>query len=142
MRTLLRHRWIVTTCRMGVALVFIFAGLAKIGDAASFVLQVHNFQLVPIVLENGVAILLPWIEVIAGLALLMGGRRRAGAWIVFILMGIFTVAVAAAVARGLDIECGCFGTGDATRVGLTKLIENGLLTIAAWLGTTRLGDES
>jgi hypothetical protein len=46
-------------------------------------------------------------------------------------MGLFVFVVAAAVARGLDIECGCFGTSDASRVGTAKLIENvGLLALA------------
>ena len=138
---LLRHPWVVTGCRVGIAVVFIVAGLAKIGDAESFARQVHNFQLIPVAFENLVAIVLPWIEVVIGVTMLVGSRRRAGAWLSLILMAGFTIAVAAGVARGLDIECGCFGTGDGARVGAVKLIENVLLTLAAWIGTTRLGQE-
>jgi len=46
-------------------------------------------------------------------------------------MALFFLVVGAAVARGLDIECGCFGTADASHVGIAKLLENtGLLAVA------------
>ena len=53
-------------------------------------------------------------------------------------MTVFTVAVSLAVARKLDIECGCFGTADASRVGGLKLLENVLLTGAALVASLRL----
>ena len=59
-------------------------------------------------------------------------RAREAALLATGLMGVFTVAVIAALARGLDIECGCFGTADATRVGVVKVVENvGMLIVAA-----------
>jgi hypothetical protein len=70
---------------------------------------------------------LPWIELVTALALVLGIRARAGAFVASGLMLVFTLAVLAAVARGLDFECGCFGTSDASRVGLRKLVENVVL---------------
>ena len=59
------------------------------------------------------------------------------AWLATALMVVFTVAVAQAVARGLDFECGCFGTADGSRVGARKLLENTGLTILAAISGLR-----
>lgn len=112
--------------------VIAWAALAKLTDLASFSAQVHNFRILPIWSENLVAMTLPWIELTAGLSLLLGLESRSGALVVTALLAVFTVAVAAAIARGLDFECGCFGTADATRVGYGKLLQNtGMLAVAA-----------
>lgn len=128
---LLRHPGVVLVAQLGIAVVFLAAALGKIGDAGAFARQIHHFRLLPFGLENTLAITLPWIELVAALALLLRFRPRAGAVITAGLMVLFVFVVAAAVARGLDIECGCFGTSDASRVGTAKLIENvGLLALA------------
>jgi len=128
---LLRHPGLVMVAQLAIAVVFLAAALGKIGDAGAFARQIHHFRLLPLGLENTLAITLPWIELVAALALLLRFRPRAGAVITAGLMGLFVFVVAAAVARGLDIECGCFGTADASRVGTAKLIENvGLLALA------------
>lgn len=128
---LLRHPGVVRVAQLGIGVVFLAAALGKIGDAGTFAKQIHYFRLLPVGLENLLAITLPWIELLAALALLLRYRPRAGAVVCAALMGVFLFAVGAAVARGLDIECGCFGTSDASRVGTLKLIENvGLLALA------------
>ena len=127
----LGDRRVVLLGQLAIAIVLLVAALAKIGDAGSFARQIGRFRLVPFGFENLVAITLPWIELVAALAILSRVQPRAGAVVAAALMGFFWIAVAAAMARGLDIECGCFGTGDATRVGLVKLVENtGLLALA------------
>ena len=128
---LLRHRVTVRICQLVIGGIFAMAGLAKVGDLGAFAEQVHNFRLAPVALENLLAMTLPWIEVVAALALILGIRARAGAVVTAALMAVFTVAVALALVRGLDIECGCFSTGDASRVGLVKLAQNlGMLGVA------------
>ena len=129
--------WLVRACRIGVGLVFILAALAKIGDPAAFATQIHHFRLLPGVLDNAVAVLLPWIELLAGLAHVLGVRARSGAWLAAAMMIVFTLAVASAMARHLDFECGCFGTADATRVGARKLVENLVITAAALIASLR-----
>jgi len=128
---------VVRGARLVVGLLFAAAGLAKIGDPGSFAAQLHNFRLLPIALENLVAITLPWIELVAALALIFGIRARAGAAMATAMLTVFTLAVLSALARGLDIECGCFGTHDATHVGWVKVSQNlGMLALAA-LGSIR-----
>ena len=129
--------WVIRLCRIAIGLVMIAAALGKIGDPAAFATQVHHYRLIPVGAENLLAILLPWVELLAGLALVLGVRARSGAWLSAAMMAVFTLAVSAAVARGLDIECGCFGTADASRVGGMKLLENLLLTGAAFVASLR-----
>jgi uncharacterized membrane protein YphA (DoxX/SURF4 family) len=134
LRALVSRPAVVRVAQLAIGVVFVAAGLAKIGNLSAFAAQVHNFRLLPVWSENLVAITLPWIEVVAGLALVAASRavdRRAGAWVAAVLMVLFTAGVAQAWLRGLDIECGCFGTGDASRVGLQKLLENVGLTALA-----------
>jgi len=137
MRRFLTAPRTVRVAQYGIGLIFIVSGLAKIGGLDSFAEQVHNFRLTPVALENLVAMTLPWVELVAGLALVLGIQARAGAMITAGLMVAFTLAVGVALSRGIDIECGCFGTADASRVGFTKLTENLGMTALALVASLR-----
>ena len=136
-RALLADRRIVLLGQLVIGLLFLASALSKIGEAGAFARQIHYYRLVPLGLENLLAIILPWIELTTALAILLRLQPRAGAAVGAGLMALFTVVVAAAVTRGLDIECGCFGTADATRVGVAKLLENLGLVAVALLGCQR-----
>jgi len=127
-----RASWSVRACEIATGVILAWAGLAKIGDLATFAGQIHNFRILPVAFENLAAMTLPWIEIVVALTLLFGIRSRDGARTALVLLVVFTLAVVAAVARGLDIECGCFGTADASHVGWRKIAENlGMIAIAA-----------
>jgi uncharacterized membrane protein YphA (DoxX/SURF4 family) len=126
---------VIRAAQIVVGILFGWAALAKLADLSAFALQVHNFRLLPIAAENLVAMLLPWVELVAALALLLGIRSRAGAWVAGLLLAVFTLGVASAMARGLDFECGCFGKASATRVGWGKLAQNVGMLLLAWVGT-------
>ena len=127
----------IRVSQIAIGILMAWAGLAKIGDLRGFAEQLHNFRMIPIPIENLIAISLPWIELVAALALVFGIRARAGAILVALMLAAFTTAVSVAMVMGLDIECGCFGTGDATRVGLQKLVENVGLTALALVALIR-----
>jgi hypothetical protein len=131
LRRIVTHPAVIRGCQLVIGVVFAWAALAKIGDVRAFAVDVHNFRIVPIAVENLVALTLPWIELVAAMSLVLGVRARSGAIVSLALLVAFTLAVAAALARGLDIECGCFGTGDASTVGVRKLVENALLVLTA-----------
>jgi uncharacterized membrane protein YphA (DoxX/SURF4 family) len=120
-----------------LGLLFLAASLAKILDVASLAREVHNFHLAPFWSEHLLAMTLPWIELVAGLSLVLGIRPRAGAWVAGALLVVFTIGVAAALARGLNFECGCFGTAAGTRIGWGKLGENAGMIVLAALGSRR-----
>lgn len=133
----LSHPNLVRLAGLFTGVVFIIAGLAKIGDMAAFATQVHNYRLAPVALENLIAMILPWIEVVAGVSLITGVRRRPAAWICAGLMIFFTIGVAQAAARGLNFECGCFGKADSSTIGVRKLLENVGLSVVALIATLR-----
>ncbi len=135
MGNLLRSRQVILTCRIIMGVLFVFAAMSKIGDVASFSQQIHNFRMVPIWSENLFAMTLPWVELFAGLSMMLGIRPRGGGMIVTVLMSVFVVAVVVALFLGLDIDCGCFGTAHATEVGLVKLLENLGMLMLALIGT-------
>jgi len=121
---LLSDRRTIRACQVVIGAIFATASLSKIGDIPAFAQQVHNFRLAPVWSENLIAMTLPWVELVAALALTLGIRPRSGALVVAVLMAGFTLGVGLAMIRGLDFECGCFGTGDHTKVGALKLGEN------------------
>jgi uncharacterized membrane protein YphA (DoxX/SURF4 family) len=137
MTRLLRHPMAVGIARLAIGVVFVVAALAKIGDPAYFAQEVHNYHLAPLWSENLVALTLPWIELLAALALILGPRARAGAVVTLAFTLVFTVAVGSAWARGLDFRCGCFGKLGAGRVGAEKFAENVGLVLLAWIAALR-----
>ena len=95
--------------RFALASVFIYAGVVKILDAQRFALDVQHYELTSWTLSVLVAVYLPWLEVIAGIALLIR-RQQLGALVALAGMTtIFLGALLSAWTRGLDISCGCFG---------------------------------
>ena len=113
---------------------FIFAGVLKIADPAAFSHDVANFRLLPHSGINFVAVVLPWIEVLAGLSVLTGFWLRSGVLMIIALTTVFLFAILSALTRGLNIECGCFGTLGGTTIGLRSLaIDLGFLCLAALL---------
>src|SRR5262249_10930225 len=92
---LLRHPRVVLLAQVWIGLVFLAAALGKIGDPATFARQIHYFRLLPAGLENTMAIVLPWIELVAALSLLLRAQPRSGALVTAGLMVLFVGVVAA-----------------------------------------------
>ena len=107
------HRWLSLAARLYLAAVFGMACWHKLADPAAFALDVATYDILPLAAVNLVAICLPWVELGAALMLLLGLRGRAGALLVALMMTVFLVALASALARGLDISCGCFASQGA-----------------------------
>lgn len=112
--------------------VFVYAGWVKIIDPPTFAKDVGNYQMLPHVFINTVAIILPWVEVVAGGLMVAGVWLHGSAAVIALLIGVFLVGILQALARGLDIHCGCFGTVASRKVGLVALGED-LVFLAATL---------
>lgn len=103
--------------------------MEKIFEPAKFANEIGNYKLLPEVILNFVALILPWIEVISGLLLIAGVRIKANSTIIASMLIIFIFGVASAMARGLSIKCGC-SSSNAQVVGFPKILENlGLLIL-------------
>lgn len=120
----IQNPWLSLLCRVVVALLFLYAAIAKIDNPVGFSTQVARYELFPIT-ANLTGILFPWIELILGLSLLVGLWPRASALGISFLMGLFLVAGILALARGLKIDCGCFGDNDPLTVW--TLLRDGLI---------------
>ncbi len=96
--------------RLVVGGVFIWAAVLKIGDPLGFAQNIANYKLFPRFLDFFLALTLPWIEVTSGALLILGIWRRSSALISSALLGSFIILVLTAVLRGIDTDCGCFGS--------------------------------
>ncbi len=127
LRTMLLHPTTRRVAQIAAGMIFLAAALPKIADLAAFAGSVHNFHLeplIPVAATNILAMTIPWVELVAGLALVVGVRPRAGAVVYTALLAVFTIGVIAAMARGLSFDCGCFGKAGAGPIGAKKVAEN------------------
>src|SRR6266480_996145 len=89
--------------------IFIYAGVIKAMDPVGFANDIDNYKILPWPLTVRLAFYLPWLEILCGLAVILGLLYRGGLLILAMLISIFIIASVIAKARGLDITCGCFG---------------------------------
>jgi uncharacterized membrane protein YphA (DoxX/SURF4 family) len=132
--------WLGLAIRLAAAAIWLFAGIAKIADLEHFHSQVHAYELLPHALEAPFAYTLPFVEAGIGLYLALGLLVRPAAILGSVLMAAFIGAMVQAWARGLSLDCGCFGAVVQERVGLTSILRDaalGLPTIVLALWPAR-----
>jgi uncharacterized membrane protein YphA (DoxX/SURF4 family) len=127
-----------TAARIGLAAVFLTAGLLKAVDPQSSVAAVRAYELLPAGLATLVGWGLPFVELALGLLLLVGVATRPVAIAAAALLVVFIAGVLSAAARGLSIDCGCFGGGgtvppDQTAYAVEIARDLALLVLAGWL---------
>ena len=127
-----------TLARLGLAAVWLVSGVLKAVDPDQTYVAVRAYDVLPKAGVTLVAGILPWLEIVLGLLLLAGLATRVVAVASAGLLVVFIAGVVQAWARGLSIDCGCFGGGGAvdpgqTTYGLELLRDAGFLLMAAWL---------
>ena len=119
----LSHPALIALLRVSLGAVFIVASLDKIENSEAFATTIANYRLLPYKMVNGIAIVLPWLEIITGTLLVFGVWVKANTMIVGGLLVAFSIAIAPALFRRLDLSCGCFTTNPvAERMSLWTLI--------------------
>lgn len=113
--------------------VFAYASFDKILHPYDFAEVLYNYQILPDALINITAILLPWLELSLGLFLILGRFLRGAVFTANALLVVFFVALAFNLARGLDIECGCFTASLGSSPGGSMILY--LVRDAFFLGT-------
>ena len=111
------HPWLTIRVQIALGAIFLVAALPKIADPPSFAHMIYNYRLVPGSLVNAMALVMPWVEILAGLALILGLWRREAAIVVGLLILVFLVAIGINLARGHAVDCGCF---DVHAAGKTR----------------------
>lgn len=125
-------RWIV-------ALVFGFAAYPKLLDPVMFARDIDNYRMLPDAWIGPLAIGLPPLEVVVTLALVTGIHARGAAVVTAGMLGAFIVGMVQAIARGIDLDCGCFGHFVEAQVSWWTVARNATLIallIPTWLVRT------
>ena len=126
--------YLLLIARLLLAGAFLMAALPKIQDPVAFANSIEGFQVVGRDLAVWIALILPWLELVAGFGLLIPQIRRGSATIVALLLIAFIGLHASAWIRDLDINCGCFGSNEAhTAPNYLWLILRNLGLLAACL---------
>lgn len=131
-RAFVRASTLRLVLRLTLAALFIYAGTVKLRDPTSFAIEIDRYQLLP-ALTPYVAAALPLTEIALALVLLapLALWHRAAALGCAVLVAVFTAAALAALARDLNIDCGCFGAGSGPITWLTIARDLALLAACA-----------
>ena len=113
-------RWVGLASRLVVGVVWIWAGLIKLPDPAASVTAVRAYQLLPASAAEAVGRALPMVEVVVGVCLVVGLLTRISAAVSALLQIAFIIGIASVWARGISINCGCFGDGGVDPDAISK----------------------
>ncbi|KQX62853.1 MauE/DoxX family redox-associated membrane protein [Angustibacter sp. Root456] len=125
--------WVATGLRLVLAGVLAAAGALKLPEPASSVRAVRAYQLLPEPIVPTVGYVLPLLELAVALLLLLGLATRLAATVAGLLMLAFIIGIGSAAARGLSIDCGCFGGGGQVAAGATRYTQEIVRDVALLL---------
>ena len=131
--------WISTALRVALGAVWVIAGASKVADLGESVRAVRAYQLLPEWAVPAVGAGLPFLKIALGLLLIVGFSVRFAALVSAALLVAFIAGIVSASARGLQIDCGCFGgggelgAGEQPRYGAEIARDAGLLAVAGLL---------
>lgn len=109
--------------------VFIYAGVMKLRDPGLFLIDIRSFDLLHDPYAAWLALLLPWLEVFAGLAVVTGIGRKGAVLLLNLALVAFFIAIGIAKSRGLSIQCGCFGGKDTASSYAGLFLRDGVLLL-------------
>lgn len=128
-------RYLGLAARVVLGLIFVAASWDKIADPMAFAKIVRNYQILPDMLVGGVALVLPWIEVVVGVCLLTGFLTRGASLSAALMMAVFLSAMAWAQYKGISTQCGCFTTKPDDAISVRTFIRDGSILALALLVT-------
>lgn len=141
LRRLLAHPYLTLVSRLVLGIVFLLAGMTKVGVPAAFTASINSYEMpLPEVLVQAMAYGLPLLELAVGLWLIVGLFTRLSATICAALMVVFLIALIQAMVRGLDPDCGCFGGASGNALGLA--VVKALGPIGTYLTTEKVGPDA
>jgi uncharacterized membrane protein YphA (DoxX/SURF4 family) len=121
--------WLSLVVRVFIGGYFVVAAVPKIIEPLAFATSIMHYGLIPSWSVNAVALVLAWLELLAGVGLIMGIRTRVQSLLCGGMLLIFTLAVAYAVVLGLKIDCGCFGESGGEEVSWIKVAKNSAMIL-------------
>jgi uncharacterized membrane protein YphA (DoxX/SURF4 family) len=138
---LLRREWLAVRVQIALGAVFIAAAWPKLSDPPSFAKNIWAYDILPGWTINLQAMIMPGVEMVIGVALILGLWRRGAAIVALFLLLIFGIAVSWALVSGNPVHCGCFDVHAAARsdaqlfwdLKMVLLRDVGLLVMTAHL---------
>jgi uncharacterized membrane protein YphA (DoxX/SURF4 family) len=121
--------WLTVRVQIALGIFFVAAALPKLVDPPSFAHMIYNYRLVPGAFVNFMALVMPWFELLAGLALILGIWTRTSAGLVGTLLLVFIAAISLNLARGNAIDCGCFDVSAANKTVDERLADMRLVVL-------------
>lgn len=109
-KNLISNKYFVFICRVILGTVFIYASVDKIFNPEAFAAILFNYKILPDFFIYAPALLLPWIELVAGSFLIAGIFIRGSSFILNGLLVVFIMAITFNLVRGISFDCGCFST--------------------------------
>lgn len=122
MRQVIDNNLLTAAVRFAVGATFIVASVYKIRDPGAFAKSIWYYHLVPGDLINLMALVLPWVEFLCGVALIMGLFYQGAVVLINVMTVTFVFALGTTIVRGLDIDCGCFKAGHAATKAAWKAL--------------------
>ena len=120
-QSIINNSWIELAARWILGLTFIYASFDKILSPADFAEIVYGYDLFPHVFINLIAIIIPFLELVAGLALIIGFYPRSSAIIINMMLLAFVAALTINIFRGHEFDCGCFAAGQSGYTGSSEV---------------------
>ena len=109
----LSHPWLTVRVQIALGAIFVVAALPKVTDPPSFAHMIYNYRLVPGAAVNALALVMPLVELLVGLALILGVWPREAAALAGLLLLVFIAAIGFNLVRGHAVDCGCFDVHSA-----------------------------
>jgi uncharacterized membrane protein YphA (DoxX/SURF4 family) len=131
------QEWVTLAARLILGVTLLIAGLLKVTRLDASIQSVRLYQLLPWDTTSFIGTALPIVEIAVGLLLITGTFTRLSAVLGSLLMVAFIIGIASVWARGISIDCGCFGGGGAVEASKTQYPleiarDTGLLLAGAW----------
>ncbi len=118
MKAILDNPWLELTARWFLALTFFYACYSKIFDPGYFAKIIYGYDFFPEYTINLMAIIVPWLELIAALSLISGIYLRSGALLITAMLILYIIVLSINLVRGYQFDCGCF-PADSSHIGST-----------------------
>jgi len=121
---ILKRKEVILLLRLIVGVTFVYAAWDKVLHPNAFAMAVRGYQVVPVNVSNLFALAVAWAELVSGTLLIVGVFTRQAAGAVFLLLGMFVVALVTVIVKGIVVDCGCFSSEGGSQTGPLLIIRN------------------
>ncbi len=131
MKKWLTNQYFIFLLRLIIGGTFVYAAWDKALYPDQFARIIYNYHMVPGQIINLFALFLPWLELLAGVMIIIGYWEKAATVILGGLLVVFIIALTNALIKGVNIECGCFSTTSRAKGPVQDLIVRDILLLIA-----------